>query len=270
MGVCDPKGQHSSGTVVSSPARIALIGAGSIGRLLIDAASRLSPELRIVGALVRNPDRGTVAVPLFSDVRDLLEAEPDVVIECAGANALETYGPSVLRSGADLIACSAGIFANDAILDDFRTAARDGGSRLRLSSGAVAGVDGLLAAKMLGLDTVRYRFAMSPAAWDHDLEDAPRVVVYRGDARDAARRFPRHANVTATIALAGVGFDRTEVEIVVDRDRTSNLHEVEASGFFGQFSVKVAGLRIGSSTPSSRLVAGALLASATAGYAYTI
>jgi aspartate dehydrogenase len=71
--------------------------------------------------------------------------------------------------------------------------------------------------------------------------------------------------VTATIALAGVGFERTEVELVVDPEAVDNRHEIAASGFFGTFAVTVQGRRISPSSPSSRLVAGSLLSAAVSG-----
>jgi len=246
-------------------ARIGLIGLGNIGGLVVESARRLAVPPTIVGALVRDTARADASVPLFGEPARLLAAAPDVVIECAGQSALETLGVRVLAAGCHLVPSSVGLFADETILDRFRAAAREGGGRMGLSSGAVAGVDALLGARALGLETVRYRFVMSPAAWGHQVDDQQRVVVYRGTAREAARRYPRHANVTATIAIAGVGFDRTEVELVVDRSAAENHHEIEARGFFGELSVNVAGRRIAVSTPSSRLVAGALLTAAVDG-----
>jgi aspartate dehydrogenase len=245
--------------------RIGLIGLGNIGGLVVECARRLAAPPSIVGALVRNVERTGAPVPLLGTVEALLAAAPDVVIECAGQPALQAHGAAVLASGCDLVPSSIGLFADDGILDRFRAAARTGGGRLGLPSGAVAGIDGLLGARALGLESVRYRFVMSPAAWGHPVEDGERVVVYRGPARTAARNYPRHANVTATIALAGVGFERTQVELVVDRSATGNHHEIEARGFFGELVVSVAGQRIAQSTPSSRLVAGALLTAAIDG-----
>jgi len=201
---------------------------------------------------------------------ELLQARPDVVIECAGQAALRDYGPAVLRAGIDLVPASVGLLADDAVLDAFGEASRAGGGHLRLASGAVAGIDAIIAARRLGLDTVRYRFVMSPAAWGHAADEAERIagatasqhVAYRGNAREAALRFSKHANVTATIALAGVGFERTEVEIVVDTQAVANRHEIEARGEFGELSIAVQGRRISESSPSSRLVAGSLFSAA--------
>lgn len=251
--------------------RIGLVGLGNIGGLLVEAAQRLASPPTIVGALVRDPQRPHPPVPLFAHLDALLDARPDVVIECAGQPALRACGERVLAAACDLVPSSTGLFTDDAMLERFRAAARAGGSRMGMSSGAVAGIDALLAARCLGLDSVRYRFVMSPAAWGHAVvEDVERQVVYRGTAREAARRYPRHANVTATVALAGIGFERTEVELVVDRAVTTNHHEIEATGFFGELSVHVVGRRIGTTSPSSRLVAGALLAAAAEGCPFLV
>ncbi len=75
-------------------------------------------------------------------------------------------------------------------------------------------------------------------------------------------RFPKNVNLTGTIALAGIGFDRTRVEVWVDPTATTNLHELHAEGAFGKFSVSINGVRIAPGSPSSRLVAGSLVQAA--------
>jgi aspartate dehydrogenase len=257
----------------TSPVRLGLIGLGSIGGTVAELAARLPGRVQIVGALVSagGKPRAATAPRCVTRLADLLALSPEVVIECAGQPALREHGAAVLAAGVDLVPSSVGLFADDVALEIFRDAARSGASRIRLSSGAVAGVDGLLGARALGLDSVRYRFVMSPSAWGHGTgqgalagDTACERVMFRGSAREAALQFPRHANVTATIALAGVGFERTEVELVVDTTATDNRHEIHASGFFGKLSVVVQGKRISQSSPSSRLVAGSLFSAALA------
>ena len=257
------------------PKRIGLIGLGHIGGAIVEAAARAPDEMVVVAALVARTGRARVAgaPPCVSQVKALLEARPDVVIECASQDALREHGPRVLQAGRDLVPASMGLLADDSALQLFEEAAAAGRSRIRLPSGAIVGVDGLLAARRLGLESVRYRFVMAPVAWGHPVDpkapsmvDAPsQRLVYRGTARDAARSYPRHANVTATIALAGVGFEKTQVELVVDSDATDNRHEIEARGPFGSFRIAVTGRRIAEQSPSSRIVAGSLLAAAVNG-----
>jgi aspartate dehydrogenase len=255
--------------------RIGLIGLGSIGQLVVQAAAGLAEEVGIVAALVntRGRSRPAGSPPCVTTLPELLAARPDVVIECAGHAALALHGPGVLRAGCDLVPASMGLFADASALASFRDAARVGESQIRIPSGAVAGIDAVLGARCLGLDSVRYRFVMSPAAWQHPVIEGSSItgrsptesIVYQGRAAEAARKYPRHANVTATIALAGCGLERTEVEFVVDSATVRNRHEIEAVGYFGKLSVVVEGQRISEASPSSRLVAGSLLAAAVSG-----
>jgi aspartate dehydrogenase len=252
-----------------------LIGLGSIGQLVVRAAARLQEGVDVSAALVTTCDRQRPAggPTCVTSLSDLLATRPDVVIECAGHAALALHGPEVLRSGCDLVPASMGLFAEASMLARFREAARVGGGRIRIPSGAVAGIDAVMGARCLGLDWVRYRFVMSPAAWQHPVtadnsrpgRSPAESIVFHGRAAEAARIFPRHANVTATIALAGCGLEQTEVEFVVDTAAARNRHEIEASGYFGKLSVLVEGQRISDASPSSRLVAGSLLVAAVSG-----
>ena len=51
--------------------------------------------------------------------------------------------------------------------------------------------------------------------------------------------FPKNANVVAAVALAGIGFDRTEVELIADPTSHGNRHVVCAQGPFGQLVADV-------------------------------
>jgi aspartate dehydrogenase len=65
----------------------------------------------------------------------------------------------------------------------------------------------------------------SGARIDADLAEPVRV--FYGTARQAARGFPANLNVAAALALAGIGADRTEVEIWADPGVTRNIHTIE-------------------------------------------
>jgi aspartate dehydrogenase len=82
----------------------------------------------------------------------------------------------------------------------------------------------------------------SPAEQIADLDKlTKRTVLYKGTAGEAALRFPQNANVAATVALAGLGFDATEVELVADPDAPGNIHEIEVEGAAGNFSIRLQG-----------------------------
>ena len=81
------------------------------------------------------------------------------------------------------------------------------------------------------------------------LETAPYVIrnatdlsrpalIFEGTADEAIQGFPQNINVSATLALAGVGFDRTIVRIEVDPTLTRNVHVVEVDGDFGRLTAR--------------------------------
>jgi aspartate dehydrogenase len=232
---------------------VGLIGCGGIARDVV-AAVRAAGGCRIVGALAR-PGRGEKARAALADVDivetldDLLARDPDIVAEVAGQSAVGQYGEAVLRRGADYLVISIGALADAALFERLKSAARDGKARLLLPAGAIGGIDAIAAMRLSGLRAVRYRSVKPPAAWrgspaEHkvDLDRLTRrTVFYRGAAGEAALKFPQNANVAATLALAGLGFEATQVELVADPAAPGNVHEIEAESAAGHLAIRLEG-----------------------------
>jgi aspartate dehydrogenase len=215
--------------------KIALIGGGAIGTWL---SERLDPKPEIV----RRGEKLPAA---------------DVVVEAAGHEALTHYGTAALDQGSDLVVVSIGALAHQELWDSLRAAARR--SKIILPAGAVVGIDALAAARRGGVDEVFYAARKPPASLSSTLPTDKETVVFEGNAREAALAFPKNANVAATIALAGVGFDDTRVRIVADPTVAENIHELKVRGAFGSFSMRVAGRPLPSNPKTSSLSAMSVL-----------
>ena len=233
---------------------VGLIGYGGIAQDVVAALREVDHGIKFVGALCR-PGRAAKAhaalpsIEIAESLDDLLSRGPEVVAEVAGQGAVAEYGPQILRRGFDLLVISIGALAEPKVLEALKAAARDGGSRILLPAGAIGGLDVIAAMRLGGLHAVRYRSCKPPAAWrgspaekvaDLDKLTGP-TVLYRGSAGEAALLYPQNANVAAAVALAGLGFDKTEVELVADPGTPGNVHEIEAEGAAGRFAIQLQG-----------------------------
>jgi aspartate dehydrogenase len=239
-----------------SALRVGLIGCGGIAQALLAAlrAEGAQERIRLVGALAR-PGRGGAAraaldgVDVVETLEDLLARRPGIVAEVAGQAAVAIYGEAVLRQGIDFLPISIGALAEPALYGRLKTAAAEGNAQMVLAAGAIGGIDAIAAMRVGGLQSVRYRSVKPPVAWrgspaeqTADLDRlTERTVLYRGSAGEAALRFPQNANVAATLALAGLGFDATEVELVADPAAPGNVHEIEAESAAGSITIRLQG-----------------------------
>ena len=248
--------------------KIGLIGYGTIGQavLRILTASGRSDEFEVIGVLVRPGYRAKIAgcaIPVFEALDDLLAHQPDIVAETAAQNAVVQYGETVLAAGCDLLIASSGALSDEAFLQRISDVACQQGRRVLLPSGAIGGIDAIAAMRLAGLSRVTYRSRKPPAAWQgsaaEDLVPLKSLIepttFFRGTAREAARQFPKNANVAATVALAGLGMDRTTVELVADPTTSCNVHEVEADGASGRVSFRLEGTPFPDNPRSSMLTA---------------
>lgn len=246
---------------------IAIIGSGAIGRAV---AGYLRPQPGVVvRAAIIKPGREAAARDVFgpevSAVNDVSELPrgTDLVVDCAGHGALRQHGAAALSSGIDVLTVSSGALADAGLCDSLAEAARRGGARLRVVSGAIGALDALSAARVGVLARVTYRGRKPPRGWRGsaaedkiDLDALSEATVhFSGNARDAALEYPKNANVAASVALAGPGFDATRVELVADPDITRNVHEIVAEGDFGRFELRIEGQSLPDNPRSSAITA---------------
>jgi aspartate dehydrogenase len=64
-----------------------------------------------------------------------------------------------------------------------------------------------------------------------------------------------NANVAASVALTGIGFDDTQVELIADPGIDRNVHEILAEGDFGRFEFRIEGMALPGNPRSSAITA---------------
>lgn len=217
--------------------RVAIAGLGAIGRELVRRLAGV-PGIEVSAVGVRDLQKAKATLgELGADVPavSIEELEPlaDVVVECAPAQLLPAVAEPFLRSGKEVIALSAGALLEHWYLVEL--AAEHGGT-ITVPTGALLGLDAVGAAAEGEIHQVRLTtrkpvegLVGAPALEQNGIRLeglAEPVRVFAGSARDAAKGFPANLNVAVALALAGVGPDRTEVEIWADPSLTRNTHTI--------------------------------------------
>lgn len=215
-----------------------MIGFGAIGRSVVAAwRDRPIAEMALSALLVRPTQlnearRCLPAAVVTADFDEFLAASGEVVVEAAGQGAIVQHAEAVLLAGRELFIISTGALADPGLRR--RLLAVRG--RIGIPAGALAGFDGLLSLRRAGLDSVRYTSAKPPLAWRgtkaEELIDLAALSVattfFQGTASDAATLYPRNANLAASVALAGMGFEATQVELIADPALKGNVGRIEA------------------------------------------
>ncbi|WPH18615.1 aspartate dehydrogenase [Variovorax paradoxus] len=226
--------------------RVALIGCGAIGTSVLELLKG-DAALAVVAIVV--PEEGVAAaqklvpgVPVASRVP---ASGIDLVVETAGHAAIEEHVLPALARGTPCIVASVGALSAAGLAERLEAAATAGRTQVQLIAGAIGAIDALAAARIGGLDSVRYTGRKPPQAWKgtpaeqgRDLDAlTEETVIFEGSAREAAQLYPKNANVAATVSLAGLGLDRTMVRLIADPAIADNVHTVEAEGAFGSFEL---------------------------------
>ncbi|CAN7611515.1 aspartate dehydrogenase [Pseudoduganella sp. LjRoot289] len=246
--------------------RVAMIGCGAIGAGVLELLKHDAEvvfDLVIVHAAAVDSARARLGA-LYPRARvdvGLSGARPDLLIECAGHSAIEAHIIPALASGIPCMLVSAGVLAEAGLAEKLEQAARHGQTQVQLLPGAIGAIDALAAARVGGLDSVVYTCNKPPGAWKNtpaerlvDLDAlAAAATIFEGSAREAARLYPKNANVAATLSFAGLGLDRTRVRLLADPGAAENMHHVVAQGAFGSFELTMRGKPLAANPKTSAL-----------------
>ena len=219
---------------------LGIIGCGAIGTDVAKAADKLE-EIEKIYLFDVNMDVAenlckTIKKGETNDVEDFLE-DVDVIFEGASQQAVRKYAEKILRAGRDLILMSVGSLLDDSFRKKLEKIAREKNCKIYIPAGAVFGIDGLSSASVGGIDGVTLVTTKPPSSLGKSFDK--RTVLFEGNAREAVKKFPKNINVAASVSLAGIGFDDTKVEIVVDPVVTRINHKILAHGKFGRLRAEV-------------------------------
>lgn len=237
---------------------IAIVGCGGIGAGVLRSLTEQN-GIRVSSIVISSEDssveRARALKAQYAPGARLLNTFdgngtlPDLVVECAGHRAIRQHVLPSLRRGIPCLIVSIGALSEDGLADDLEQAAVAGQTQVQLLPGAIGAIDALSAARFGGLHSVRYVGRKPPLAWEgtpaQELCDLSALkepkLLFAGSAQDAAALYPKNANVAATISLAGLGMRDTHVDLYADPALCENVHQIDARGTFGSFSLTMRG-----------------------------
>ncbi len=229
---------------------ITLIGFGAIAKVILKHLESRT-RLCVAHVVVMPAELGAAraALPACVAVQTEVPSKTDLVLECAGHAALAAHIIPALERGVPCAVLSIGALSERGLPERLQAAAEAGNTQVHLLSGAIGAIDALASAKLAGLTSVTYTGRKPPLGWKGtpaeglcdlaNLKEA--TVILQATAREAASLYPKNANVAATISLAGLGMDATQVRLIADPAVTENIHLIEAIGAFGSFKLEMRG-----------------------------
>jgi aspartate dehydrogenase len=254
--------------------KVGIIGMGTIGQRVATGLDSGEVSGVQLGALSsRNLGRAmefAKSLETPPPVVTMEEVPPlvDLVIEAAGQDAVDPIAQSTLRCGKDLMVLSCGALLER---EDLLTLAAQNGASIYAPSGAIACLDGIMGAAMGHIDSLTMISTKPPEGF----KDTPGMVgspidldsltepatLFEGSAVEACRLFPANINVSAAVAMAGLGPHETKIRIVADPSVVHNTHEIVVTGEFGILQMKIQNIPSVSNTKTGILTALSTLAS---------
>jgi aspartate dehydrogenase len=231
--------------------RVGIAGLGAVG---LDVAKRLIagvPGLTLAAVAVRDAEKAQRALPQVGS--DILVRKPtelandcDIVVECLPPALFRDIAISAIDKGRIFMPLSVAQLLENG---DLVERARRKGARILVPTGALIGLDAVRAAAEGTIHSVKMVTRKPPAGLDGAPYLSERGIsvtglkeplkVFDGSAREGARGFPTNVNVAAALSLAGIGPDRTQLEIWADPGVTRNTHTITVDADTARFTMTI-------------------------------
>lgn len=224
--------------------KIAFLGGGKIGRNMMKYVQE-NNKAEVV--FVYDPflkDADINGIPVVSEVKDEMFEGLDLVVECANADVVAQFIVKALKY-TNFMPFSMTAFRDDELQANAKAAAKEFGHMVYLPHGAILGLDGIFDGRS-ELTEVTIETIKSPASLGRT--DTEYTVLYEGPTRKATELYPRNVNVHAAIALAGIGFDKTQSKIIADPAVNTNTHLIHLNGKGIEFTIRVSSFSEGGVT----------------------
>ncbi len=234
--------------------KIAIGGFGAVGREVARRLDKGIPGLKLSAVSARDLKKAQAnmvdfraPVPVIPIAK--LPDGADLVIEALPAACFREIAEATLKAGKIFMPLSCGQLLEHWDVVDLATTY---GGRVIVPTGALLGLDAVRAAAEGEISSVRMVTRKPPGGLkgapfvdDNDIDldavSSP-LKLFEGSAREAIPGFPANLNVAVALSLAGVGPDKTMLEIWADPTISRNSHEIHVDADSARFSLKIEGV----------------------------
>ena len=232
---------------IKSFRKIGIIGCGTIGSALAKAIRRQFARHASVAYLCdHSPEKSARLKSLLgpsvlvTDLQTLIR-KSDLIIEAASTRVVPGALAWILQYHKEALIMSVGGLLNAKAATLLK---KDHDAKIWVPSGALAGVDALLAASESKIKSVKLVTRKPPQGLNTapyfkthpfpQLKGKKEYCVFQATASQAVKSFPQNINVAAVLSLAGIGEAKTKVEIWTSKAYRFNQHEVTVESASGK------------------------------------
>lgn len=248
----------------TTPVKIGIAGTGAIGSAVARAliAGIDGCELTAVSDNGKDTDYDVPNVSF-----EILARDCDLIIEALPVAAVPELCAAVFKHQKPLV-----LISSCALLlhPELAEQAKSSTSRIFVPSGALCGLDGVKGLKEMNIQRSIIASTKAPKGFKgaphvdiHKIDVdsiTEKTLLFKGNALEAAAGFPANVNVAATLSLAGIGPERTEVEIWADPDAPGNTHHITVESEYSTLESTITSRPDPANPKSSMLAAQSIVA----------
>jgi aspartate dehydrogenase len=210
--------------------RLGLIGCGRIGEPVAKALQEgRGGDWSLVSILTRQQvSIGNMTTEVDPDA--FFNQNLNLIIDTAGPGSMTQYGVRAL-SLADMWTVNAAALADPVLFHSLQQSAKENGHRLRLLTGAIAGLDGISTFSEDNNVKVKVSVDLAPGS-------GVGKTLFRGSLAEAAEQYPTSVNVAVAAGLAAGGLDRAQIEVRQPGFEQARKLGLEAESRYGSLKVE--------------------------------
>lgn len=221
--------------------KLCIIGLGFIGSEIIKYLDQFRNKIELSAAFDIDKKKMEEIAERYPKVRLMTSItdfdDCDIVIEAATQQVVKEIFSKIVKTEKIFIPMSIGAFITDKkIYSSYEALEKSKRQLIKFPSGAIGGFDAINSIKQIGILSAKLTTTKPPVVFREQryikenkiILSANKVTqVFSGNAREAAKAFPRSINVGARLALATLGPEETIVEVYTEPLIKKNTHEIE-------------------------------------------